>query len=127
MAKFRSKTFANSAMYALNGIRLAYKTQRNFRKHILITIFCLSLALIFKVDVISFCIILITNFLVLIMEIINSVVEFLTDAYYKNKWAKLAKMSKDMAAGAVLLMSIVSASITAILILNKIYLIYLKI
>ena len=121
MNKFQSRSFQKSMMYALNGLRLAFKSQRNFRKHLLIAIFVLSIAAYLKLSVIEFCIVLFTNLFVLIIEMINSVIEFVIDAYYKNKWAKLAKLSKDIAAGAVLLSAVCSAIIALLIFASKIY------
>ena len=115
MNKFQSRSFARSAMYALNGLRLAFKSQRNFRKHLVIGVLSLSLAFLLRVSVVEFCLILFANTFVLVMEMINSVIEFVIDAYYKNKWAKLAKLSKDIAAGAVLLSAIASASVAILI------------
>ena len=124
MNKFQSRNFAKSVTYALNGVRLAFKSQRNFRKHLVIAIFSLSLAFILKVTIAEFCIILFANTFVLVVEMINSVIEFVIDAYYKNKWAKLAKLSKDIAAGAVLLSACTSALISFIIYASKIYELY---
>ena len=115
MNKFQSRSFAKSAYYALNGLRLAFNSQRNFRKHLVIAIFCLSIAFFIKISVVEFCMILFLNVFVLVMEMVNSVIEFIMDAYYKTKWAKLAKLSKDIAAGAVLLSACVSALIATII------------
>jgi diacylglycerol kinase len=87
----------------------------------LIAILALAVALFIKVSVVEFCIILFTNCFVLVVEMLNSVVEFVIDAYYKNKWAKLAKLSKDIAAGAVLISATVSALIFFIIFGSKIY------
>ena len=54
----------------------------------------------------------------------NSVIEFVIDAYYKNKWAKLAKLSKDIGAGAVLISASTSAIISLIIYAKKIYELY---
>ena len=121
MNKFQSRSFDKSLMFALNGVRLAFRSQRNFRKHLLIAILALAVALFIKVSVVEFCIILFTNCFVLVVEMLNSVVEFVIDAYYKNKWAKLAKLSKDIAAGAVLISAVVSALIFFIIFGSKIY------
>ena len=75
----------------------------------LIALFTFSIAFFLKVEIIEFCIILFANAFVLVVEMLNSVVEFVIDAYYKNKWSKLAKLSKDIAAGAVLISAIASA------------------
>lgn len=121
MNKFQSRSFARSAMYALNGLRLAFNSQRNFRKHLLIAALSLSIAILLKVTIVEFALILFANMIVLVSEMFNSVIEFVIDAYYKNKWAKLAKLSKDIAAGAVLLAAVVSAIISLLIYGSKIY------
>ena len=124
MNKFQSRSFTRSAMYALNGLRLAFRSQRNFRKHIAIAIFTLSIAFFLRVSIVEFCIIIFANTFVLVVEMLNSVVEFVIDAYYKNKWAKLAKLSKDIAAGAVLLSAVASASVSILIYGSKLYQLY---
>lgn len=124
MNKFQSKSFQKSVMFALNGIRLAFRSQRNFRKHLVITILTLALAILIRVNIIEFCIILFANMFVLITEMFNSVVEFVIDAYYRNKWAKLAKLSKDIGAGAVLVSACTSVIISLLIFGNKVYELY---
>ncbi|MBQ9149914.1 diacylglycerol kinase family protein [bacterium] len=124
MKKFQSRSFQKSALYALNGVRLAFRSQRNFRKHLVIAFLTLTIALLLRVSIVEFCIILFANTLVLICEMFNSVIEFVIDAYYKNKWAKLAKLSKDIGAGAVLISASVSALISLIIYAGKIYELY---
>lgn len=121
MKKFQSKSFAKSIGYALNGLRLVFKTQRNFRKHLVIVAFLIAISLYFKLGAPELCIVIMVNAAVLICELINSVIEFVIDSYYKSKWSKLAKMSKDMGAGVVLLSSVVSVLVTSILVGAKIY------
>ena len=124
MNKFQSRSFQKSVMYALNGVRLAFRSQRNFRKHILIALLTFSIAFFLHVELIEFCMIIFANMFVLVVEMLNSVIEFVIDAYYKNKWAKLAKLSKDIAAGAVLLSAVSSAVILFLIFANKIYGLY---
>ena len=124
MNKFQSRSFSRSVMYALNGLRLAFRSQRNFRKHLAICIFTLSIAIFLRVTLVEFCIILFANIFVLVVEMLNSVVEFVIDAYYKNKWAKLAKLSKDIAAGAVLLSATGSVTISILIYGSKLYQLY---
>ncbi|MBE7708341.1 MAG: diacylglycerol kinase family protein [Cyanobacteria bacterium SIG27] len=125
MNKFQSRSFQKSLMYALNGVRLAFRSQRNFRKHLVIMALTLTIAYFLKVNLVEFCIILFANAFVLVCEMFNSVVEFVIDAYYKNKWAKLAKLSKDIGAGAVLISATVSAIISLLIYASKIYDLYL--
>lgn len=121
MNKFQSRSFKKSIMFALNGVRLAFRSQRNFRKHILIAILSLTVAYFIKVSIVEFCIILFANGFVLVVEMLNSVIEFVIDAYYKNKWAKLAKLAKDIAAGAVLISAVMSALIFLIIFANRVF------
>lgn len=108
-------------MHALNGLRLVFKSQRNFRKHLIIGAFMIGLSIYFKLSAIALCMVILVNAIVLICELLNSIIEFVIDAYYKTKWAKLAKMSKDMGAGVVLLSSVMAVLITSILISAKLY------
>lgn len=121
MKKFQSKSFARSAMHAFDGLYLAFRSQRNFRKHLYIAFTVLLCALILKVSIISFCLILLTNSLVLILELLNSVFEFVLDAYYKNKYSRLVKFAKDMAAACVLLMAATSMVIAFFILGDKVY------
>lgn len=125
MNKFQSRSFQKSVMHALNGVRLAFRSQRNFRKHLVIAFLTFSIAFFLRVSIVEFCIILFANALVLICEMFNSVIEFVIDAYYKNKWAKLAKLAKDIGAGAVLISACMSALVSLLIYGSKIYELYL--
>lgn len=125
MNKFQSRSFARSAMYALNGLRLAFRSQRNFRKHILIAVFSFAIAFFLRVSVLEFAMIIFANLFVLVCEMFNSVIEFVIDAYYKNKWAKLAKLAKDIAAGAVLVSAVASAAVSLLIFGSKVCELYL--
>lgn len=124
MNKFQSKSFKKSLMYALNGARLTFKSQRNFRKHLLIALLSLIVSYFAGFSVLEICVVIFANTFVLVIEMLNSVVEFVIDAYYRNKWAKLAKLSKDIAAGAVLLSASASAIIFLIILSSKFYGLY---
>lgn len=119
MKKYQSKSFIKSAMHATNGLYLAFRTQKNFRKHIVIAVFVLTLAFLLKAKGMEIAIIVATNTCVLVAELINSVIEFVMDAYYKNKYSRLCKFAKDISAGAVLLCAISSAAIAAILLVPR--------
>ena len=115
-----------SALFALNGLRLAFKSERNFRKHLAIATIVLSVAVVLKVSIIEFCLLIFANAQVLVCELFNSVFEFIVDAYYKGRWAKLAKLAKDIAAGAVLFSAVISVLIASLIFANRVYLLYLQ-
>ncbi len=126
MKKFQSRSFMRSALFALNGLRLAFKSERNFRKHLVIATIVLSVAVVLKVSIIEFCLLIFANAQVLVCELFNSVFEFIVDAYYKGRWAKLAKLAKDIAAGAVLFSAVISVLIASLIFANRVYLLYLQ-
>lgn len=121
MKKYQSDCFFKSAKHALCGLYLTLRTQRNFIKHLLIAFLILILAIFLKANLIEISIIIATNAFVLVAELFNSVIEFIMDAYYKNKYSRLCKFAKDMSAGAVLLAALSSALIAFILLFPKLY------
>ena len=121
MKKFQSENFFQSAIHATNGLYLAFRTQKNFRKHIIIALSVLILAFLLKARAIEIVIIVAANTCVLVAELVNSVIEFVMDAYYKNKYSKHCKFAKDISAGAVLLWAISSAIIAIVLLTPKIF------
>ena len=125
MKKFQSTSFIKSASHAFDGLYLAFKSQRNFRKHLYIALVVLIIAILLKVSIIAFCMLMLTNSLVLAFELLNSVFEFALDAYYKNKYSRLVKFAKDISAAAVLLMSVTSLIIAFFILGYKIYQYYI--
>ncbi len=121
MSKFTSESFKKSLAYATKGIRIAYKSQRNFRMQIFIGSFALVLAIGLKFSMVEFCLLFFVIAMVLICELINSVIEFVLDATYRNKYSKLVEMAKDMSAGAVLIATLLSIIIGCLLFIGKIY------
>ncbi len=120
MSKYTHNNFSKSFATARKGIRLALKSQKNFRIHIVIALITFLLAFLLKFNYIEFCILVFVIGFVMVSELFNSVIEFSLDAYYKNKYSTLVKMAKDMAAGGVLISTVVSIIIGLILFGNKI-------
>jgi diacylglycerol kinase len=57
---------------------------------------------------------------ILYAELLNTVIEFVVDAYFGHKYSILAKMAKDISAGAVLLSAITAIIVGILLFLPKI-------
>ena len=120
MSKYTANNFRKSLSYAFKGVRLAIKSQMNFRIQLGIASVATVLAVLLRFNIVEFCILFLTTGFVLVCEIFNSVVEFILDATYRNKYSKLVEMSKDMSAGCVLIASTVSVVVGLMLFLNKI-------
>ena len=101
--------FFKSFTYAFNGLTLSVK-QRNMRIHILFAIIAISAAYILNISLTEWCIVLICIGVVISLEIINTAIEALVDLVEPNQNPMAGKV-KDLAAGAVLVFSIISAMI----------------
>lgn len=96
--------------YAFNGILTALKKERNFRIHTVCMIymyFFLFFFDFFEITRTELAIIFLANGLVIGGELINTGIEKAVDLY-GNEHTELGKISKDCAAGAVLVFAIFS-------------------
>lgn len=125
MSKYSTNNFIKSANFALRGLRLIIKSQKNFRRQLFLGVVILFFAALLKFNYIEFCIIIISVSIVLLSEMLNSVIEFTIDSYTKNKYSKLVEMAKDMAAGTVLFATIISTILGSILFGHKIILLFI--
>ena len=121
-----SKNVFLSFRYAFSGIKYTFKNSRNFKIQVLFAFFSLILGYIFQLDIRDSLVLLMTIFLVLILEILNTSIESLVDLAVKKRFNDLAKISKDCSAGAVLLASINSVIIGLYLFIPKINLLFLN-
>ena len=103
--KWKNREFAASFEFALTGIITAFKEERNMRKHLVSAILVVLAGLIFRVSATEWLFLLMAVFLVIALEIVNSAIENVVDLASKYHFSMLAKNAKDMAAGAVLVVS----------------------
>jgi len=95
----------SSFRYAFAGIWWAIKTQRNMRVHLVLGICAVLLAIALGLDTAREAILALTVTLVLVAEMINTVVEAVVDLVSPT-YHPLARVAKDVAAGAVLVTAI---------------------
>ncbi len=103
-----------SFLFAINGIAHVFRTQINMRIHIVISIITLGLSFYFHLSLIELCIILFCIGSVLAAELFNTSLEYNIDLS-TPEFNKKAGQAKDMAAGAVLVVSIMAALIGLII------------
>ena len=108
----RRRSFSNAFM----GLFYALKTQVNVKIHFCATILVIGCGIYFRISNIEFAIILLCISTVWISEILNTSLEKMVDLCTPN-YHPLAKIVKDLAAGAVLISAIFAASIGVILFL----------
>ena len=102
MSTQRSSGVFESFNYAFEGIIHVLRTQRNMRIHFAIAVFVLVFALIVNVTKLELIALLISITFVLIAEMLNSAVEAAIDIA-TTSFDPMAKLAKDVAAGAVLI------------------------
>jgi diacylglycerol kinase (ATP) len=91
--------------YAVEGIIHVLRTHRNMRIHFLASVTVLVLALVLGVSRLELIVLLLSVSFVLIAEMINSAIEAAIDVA-TSSFDPLAKLAKDIAAGAVLIASV---------------------
>lgn len=110
--------------YAYEGICYAIKNERNMRIHVAVAPIVLILGAIVSLSPVEWCIIVLVICSVMSLELINTAIESIVD-HVSPDIAPLAKIAKDVAAGAVLLMAIASVIIGIIIFVPKLWHIFL--
>lgn len=103
--KWKNRTLVSSLEFAITGIITAIREERNMRKHIVSAILASVAGAIFCISAIEWLFLLLAIFLVITFEVINSAIENVVDLASNYHFSILAKNAKDMAAGAVLIIS----------------------
>lgn len=112
-------SFAKSMGHALDGIEYTTNHERNFKIEIIFAVLVTIASFILKVSIIEWAILMLVIGNVLALEMINTAIERCVDLVTKE-YRELAKASKDIAAGAVLIMSMFSVIIGIVIFLPKI-------
>ena len=103
--KWKNRELIASLEFALTGIFTAFKEERNMRKHALSAILAIVAGFLFGISVTEWLFLLLSVSLVIAFEIMNSALENVVDLASNYHFSMLAKNAKDMAAGAVLIIS----------------------
>lgn len=99
------RSIIDSFNYAVSGIIVSIKMERNMLVHYIIAVGVLSLSLFFNFTRTEFLILLFATTLVLVLEMINTAIEKTIDMITKD-YHPYARLAKDIAAGAVLIGSV---------------------
>jgi diacylglycerol kinase (ATP) len=106
----REPSLLESFNFAFEGVIHVLRTQRNLRLHFLIAVGVLVAALSFDVSRIELIALLLAISFVLITEMVNSAIEAAVDVA-STSFDPMAKLAKDIAAGAVLIAAINAVAI----------------
>src|SRR5215472_8773981 len=96
--------------YAFHGLWYAIRTQRNARVHLSIAILAIIFGIVLHISAVEFAMVFVAITGVFIAEMFNTVFELCIDMA-SPEYHPLAKIAKDVAAGAVLLSAMLSVVI----------------
>jgi len=91
--------------HAYRGMISAVRTQRNMRFHVVAAVLVLVASLLVGVSKLELAILVLTILLVFVTEMFNTAMEFVVDMV-TSEYHPLAKLAKDVSAGAVLVSSV---------------------
>ena len=112
-----SRKFLESLKLAAEGVSYCIRTQRNMKIHLVVALFAALLCLFLRISGAELVMIINAIALVFICEIINTAVEKAVDTA-TLEYNPTAKISKDVAAGAVLVAAL-NSIITGILVFGR--------
>ncbi len=108
------KSFLRSVRYAIHGIWAGISDQRNLKVQLVIAFIVVGAGFYLDITSMEWCIVLICMAVVIGLEMINSAIESLVDLVTLER-KPLAGKIKDIAAGAVLFVSIISLIVGVII------------
>ena len=108
------KGFFKSFGYAIKGVVVSLREQRNLKIQTFIALITIGAGFYVKITSLEWCIILLTIGLVIGLEMINTSIENLVDLVTRERTPHAGKI-KDMAAGAVLFASLIAVAVGIII------------
>ena len=117
--RLKNKNFIDAWKKAFGGIWYAIKTQRNVKVQLVIAVIVIIVSIYFKVTITEAMFLSFATMLVIITEVINTAIEEAVNLC-TDKFHPLAKISKDVAAGAVVLSALNAVIIAIFIIVSKI-------
>ena len=117
--RLKNKNFIDSWRKAFSGILYAIKSQRNIKVQLVIAIIVAICAIYFKLNITECMFLSFATMLVIITEVMNTAVEEVVNLC-TNKYHPLAKIAKDVAAGAVVLSALNAVIIAIFIFVSKI-------
>ncbi len=115
---YKNKSIFQSFQVAANGVSEAFRGQKNLRVHLLLSVIAAGLGIYFNLDSVEWGLLWTAVFAVVICELLNTAIEAVVDMV-TAEFHPLAKIAKDVAAGAVLLSAFFSLIIAYLLFLHR--------
>jgi len=104
----RPKTPVDSFRHALNGLLLSFKTQRHLRIHFVVAVLVLGAGFVYRLNRAELLLLVGAISFVILAELLNTALETVVDLVTTD-YHPLARVAKDVAAGAVLVAAVNAA------------------
>lgn len=115
------KTLVQSFNWAIEGLVFALKTQRNLKIHFTVAALVLTAALLFDLSKLEIIAVLFAIAFVISAELFNTAIEVAVDLATNGNEHELAKIAKDVSAGAVLIAALNSVFVGFLVFFKKFY------
>lgn len=106
--------------YAIEGIICACRSELHMKIHIIMAISTIILGIYLHLRIVEWCIVLLCIGLVISLEMLNTAIEAVVDLI-SPEYHPLAKVAKDVAAGAVLISAITAVLCGMIIFIPKLF------
>lgn len=120
---FKSKNIFDSFSHAFQGMIYGFKTTKNLWVDLIAAVFVAILGFVFKITTSEWLAIIICIGLVMALELLNTAIEESVNLAMP-KIHPVAKISKDVAAGAVLFAALISVFVGCVIFVPKILLLF---
>lgn len=117
--KFSIGSRIKSFTYALNGLKILFKTEHNSWIHLFSSCAVILLGIALDITATDWCLLIIAIGFVFVAEIVNTSIEYLTDLV-SPEYNETAKKVKDLAAAGVLCASLIALCIGLFVFLPRI-------
>jgi diacylglycerol kinase (ATP) len=115
---FRRRDILGPFKAALDGVVFTFRTQRHMRFHLYVVLIVLLLGMLARLGLREMLVLLFTISLVVVAEMFNSAIEATVDLVSPH-YNPLAKFAKDIAAGAVLITTVIALVVGTLLMLGE--------
>ena len=116
-------TFFTKLICALSGLKQVWHTQIHFKAHVIMSLLATLLGFTLSISIREWALLILVIFIVLITETVNTALEtqinLISPTYHP-----LAKQTKDIASGAVLLSAILAISVGTLIFFPKLNLLW---
>lgn len=112
----KGQSFHRSARFAWRGVRIAFRREVNLQRQLVIGLGAVGTGVLLHITMAQVALLILTAAAVMLLEIINSAIEALADAAMPHYHDKI-RDAKDMAAGAVLVMSLAAVAVGIVILL----------